>query len=37
MRIVHLRCQSEEITYNEQVSAYQGTVRYRAMTEAAVL
>jgi hypothetical protein len=37
MRIVHLRCQSEDITYNEQVRAYQGTVRYRAITEADAL
>jgi Protein of unknown function (DUF3168) len=37
MRIVSLRFQSEDVAYNEQVAAYQGTLRFRAMTEAAVL
>lgn len=37
MRIVALRFQSEDITYNEQVGAYHGTLRFRVMTEAATL
>lgn len=33
MRIVTLRFQSEDITFNEQVDGFQGTLRYRALTE----
>jgi Protein of unknown function (DUF3168) len=37
MRIVALRFQSEDVTYNEQVAAYQGTLRLRILTEAETL
>jgi hypothetical protein len=37
MRIVSLRFKAEDVTYNEQISAYQGTLRFRAFTEAEIL
>ncbi len=37
MRIVSLRFQSEDVAYNEQVAAYQGTLRFRVITEAVTL
>lgn len=37
MRIVSLRFQSEDIAYNEPVAAFQGIIRYRAMTESETL
>jgi hypothetical protein len=36
MRIVNLRYVSEDISYDARLSAYQGSLRLRAMTEAAV-